>query len=100
MALFQANSEVLQEVAKLFREQADEMSDAFQNFASIAEDVRGNAWIGLGADTFFDQFDSELTPEANRLLQNLEAAAGGIDRVVGTIEDGISRILAAAKSPI
>jgi WXG100 family type VII secretion target len=100
MALFQANSDTLKEVADLFRNQSELMREALQNFTSVAEDMRGYGWIGLGADTFYDQYDTELVPEAEKLIQNLENAAAGVDSIVNTIEDGIQLILAKAKAPI
>jgi WXG100 family type VII secretion target len=99
MTLFQASSEALQEVADLFRTQADSLDEVFQQFASVAEDMRGNSWIGQGADKFFMEFDDELIPEAEKLMQNLDNTAAGIDKIVQTIEDGIQLILSRAKAP-
>jgi WXG100 family type VII secretion target len=99
MTPFQASSEALQEVAELFRTHADSLDAVLQKFTSVAEDIRGQAWIGLGADKFFSEYDDQLVPEAEKLMQNLENTAAGIDSIVKTIEDGIQLILSRAKSP-
>jgi WXG100 family type VII secretion target len=100
MDLFQADSEVLQEVAQMFRQQADALGDALEGFVAVAENMRGNSWIGLGADRFFEEMDSLLVPDAKQTVENLLNSADGIDKVAQTIEDGISRILSVAKAPV
>ena len=100
MDLFQANSEVLQEVAQMFTQQADALRETLQRFTATAEDIRDHAWIGLGANTFFDEFDTVLVPQAEQIITNLESSAEKINKVAQTIEDGISHILAMAKAPV
>jgi WXG100 family type VII secretion target len=100
MDLFQANSEVLQEVAQMFTEQADALREALQQFTTTADDIRDHAWIGLGANTFFDEFDTVLVPQAKQVITNLEKSAEGINKVAQAIEDGIAHILAVAKAPV
>jgi WXG100 family type VII secretion target len=100
MDLFQANSEVLQEVAQMFTQQADALRETLQRFTATAEDIRDHAWIGLGANTFFDEFDTVLVPQAEQIITNLESSAERINKVAQTIEDGISHILAMAKAPV
>ncbi|MCD4686784.1 MAG: WXG100 family type VII secretion target [Anaerolineae bacterium] len=100
MDLFQANSEVLQEVSQLFRQQADALGESLERFMATAENMRGHAWIGLGAEAFFDELDTLLAPEARKIVENLLTSADGVDKVAQTIEDGIARILSVAKSPL
>lgn len=100
MDLFQADSETLQEVAQLFRQQADALGDALEGFVAVAENMRGHSWIGLGADKFFDEMDTLLVPEAKQTVERLMNSADGIDKIAQTIEDGISRILSVARAPV
>jgi WXG100 family type VII secretion target len=100
MDLFQADSDTLQEVAQLFRQQADALGEALESFVAVAENMRGHGWIGLGADKFFDEMDTLMVPEAKKTVDNLLGSADGIDKVAQTIEDGISRILSVAKAPV
>src|SRR5512133_2469697 len=100
MDLFQADSEALQEVVQIFQGEAESLQQAFQNFQSVAENIRGYDWIGLGADTFFDEFDSELVPDANKLVGNLEMVAERINRVSTQLEDGIAHILSVARAQV
>lgn len=100
MDLFQADSETLQEVAQIFQGEAEDLQQAFQNFQAVAENIRGYGWIGLGADTFFDEFDAELVPAANKLVGNLEMVSQRINQVASQIEDGVSHILSVARSSV
>lgn len=100
MDLFQANSEVLQEVSQLFRQQADALNEALESFMATAEDMRGHGWLGLGAEAFYDEFDTLLVPEAKKIMENLQGSAERVDKIAQVIEDGIARILSVAKAPV
>ncbi len=100
MDLFQADSEALQEVVQIFQAEMEYLEQSLQSFQGVAENIRGYGWIGLGAEKFFDEYNSELVPQANKIIQKLEGITNQVAKVARLIETVTDRILSVAKSPI
>ncbi len=67
--------------------QTEEM---LQQVINCVENLRGGGWIGLGANSFYDEMDSLVTPSIKRLAMALDEASNmtkHVGSVFGQAED-------------
>jgi WXG100 family type VII secretion target len=95
--MFQADSEKLEQIAQLFYAQADAVRDMIQLLSAKADVLRGGAWIGLGADTFFDLLDSQVFPNLQKGIDGLETSGDQAKKIAQHIDEGIEYILSKTR---
>ncbi len=100
MPIFQADSDQLHEIARIFQGEADCARQLLRDIESRTEGLRGNGWIGLGANAYMDDWETGIRPALNALVRFLEAQCEETMKVAQQIEQAADDIVATAKSSI
>lgn len=88
--------EELSTISKKFARQASDVQQSIRRLKQQLEGLRSGDWIGVGADKFYREMDSEVMPSMNRLAKALELASSTtrqIIKVLQTAENDAARIL-------
>jgi WXG100 family type VII secretion target len=99
MKIFQANSEQLEQCAQMFRQESDRMTQTLNELKNLAEGIRGVEWIGLGANTFFDVFDTTIEPSFKRIIEFMDAGDQHLTALAKQVDDSFQMILSRARTP-
>lgn len=97
MPMFQADSDQLQKMAQIFYEQADVLKEIMQALSAAADNLRGGAWIGLGATKFFDVFDSSVVPNLQKGIDGMETSGEQANKIAQHVNEGVEFILSKTR---
>lgn len=100
MPIFQVDSDQLHEIARIFEGEADCARQLLQDIDNRTDGLRGYGWIGLGAESYYDEFDNRIRPALNALIRFLEAQSTEASKIAKQIEQAADDIVATAKSSI
>lgn len=78
------NYDQVQGFIKTFGTEGEEIQNLTKATAGKAEALHGDAWIGKGADQFFNEMQSEILPAMNRLGQALATASSIAQKIAET----------------
>jgi len=96
--MFQADSEQLEKMAQIFYEQSDVLREIMQALNAAADSLRGGAWIGLGANKFFDMFDSSIIPNLQKGIDGMETSGEQANKIAQHINEGVEYILSKTRA--
>jgi WXG100 family type VII secretion target len=88
----------LTKFAAVFEREADRLRQVFQQIWRTVEALEGGDWVGLGANAFYREMSSVVSPSMKRMLSALEAAARvtrDIAQIMKDLEDDLARLWAA-----
>jgi WXG100 family type VII secretion target len=94
-ALVRSDKDGLKEIEGTFNQEAQRVEQFTRDIMSKMDKLRGGDWIGEAATKFYQQMDSELIPELNRLRNAMNEAAKTTKDIAATmqeLEDRSSRI--------
>lgn len=94
-ALVRSDKDGLKEIEGTFNNEAQRVEQFTREIMSRMDKLRGGDWIGEAATKFYQQMDSELIPELNRLRNAMYEAAKTTKDIAATmqeLEDRTSRI--------
>lgn len=72
--LIYVDYEALEQIAARFGRQAQEIDQMLQAIRRSKGSLENGGWVGEGADSFFAEMDSDVTPAVERLQQALDEA--------------------------
>lgn len=81
------NGEQLQQIAKKFQLEADEMNNLLSQTKNKVDALHGTGWIGRGADEFYDEMQTLMFPAFQRLVDALTNASGKVNDILKIFED-------------
>ncbi len=70
----QADYEILEEAARLFYRQSDDLDQLRRRMIKCMEALEHNGWWGKGADAFYREMDLHVLPTLRRLIDALGSA--------------------------
>lgn len=82
--LLEADYDILEQVARRFSQQSDEIQQTFQNIRNHMNQLQ-NSWEGRGSQAFFAEMQEEVVPAINRLHQALDDAGTITKKVAETL---------------
>jgi WXG100 family type VII secretion target len=82
----EVNYEQMQSVRNSFEQQSQDIQNMLKKIESQIDHLRGGEWIGQGANSFYDEMDSELLPAVQRLQQALQEGSQVIGQLVETFK--------------
>ncbi|MCB0077178.1 MAG: WXG100 family type VII secretion target [Anaerolineales bacterium] len=74
-AVIQANYEQLEAISQRFEERAQAMGELRRGMAQRVDALRGEGWVGKGADQFVQEMEGEVLPACQRLSEALAEAS-------------------------
>jgi len=80
-AKIQANYDQLAQIAARFSQEANQTQQLFQAVRALVEQLEGGAWIGVGAQAFFQEMHELMYPALNRLGSSLGDAGSATKRI-------------------
>jgi WXG100 family type VII secretion target len=78
----QIDYDQMQNIIKLFRSEQQEILNLLKQTDSKVEGLRGNQWIGKGADQFFNEMKTDVLPAVQKLAEALGAAGEAAQKIV------------------
>ena len=85
------NGEQLQNLAKQFQSEADELNNLLSQTRNKVASLHGSGWIGQGADQFNNEMESLMLPAVQRLVAALHAASNQINAIMKIYDDAQSQ---------
>jgi WXG100 family type VII secretion target len=82
-----AQYEELDQVANRFSAQAQAVASMRQRVRQRMDALEGGGWIGKGADSFYNEMNSEVLPAVERLRSALEEASDVTRRIVSVLHE-------------
>jgi WXG100 family type VII secretion target len=82
-----AQDEELDQVANRFSTQAQAVASMRQKVRQRMDALEGGGWIGKGADSFYNEMNSEVLPAVERLRRALEEASEVTSRIVRMLSE-------------
>src|SRR5512147_354147 len=82
----QVNYDESAKISKDFKDEGEDLTRLHLNTRQRVEDLR-KEWIGEGADSFFNEMETELLPALERASLAMFAAQDVLDQVLKTIHD-------------
>ncbi|PJF21769.1 MAG: hypothetical protein CUN56_09410, partial [Phototrophicales bacterium] len=79
--VIQANYETLDEIARLFNQNAAMIEQTLWRIRDMVEALASDGWWGEGADAFYAEMEDEVLPQVHRLKAALEDSADVTFRV-------------------
>lgn len=76
------NGEQLQNIAKKFQSEADELNNLLSQTRSKVDSLHGSGWIGRGADEFNNEMQSLMLPAFQRLVEALHNASEKVNAIL------------------
>lgn len=67
--------EQLNQIARKFESEKDDLADFLVRFRGRVEDLQYEGWVGTGSDKFFDEMYEEIFPALDRLIHAVNEAA-------------------------
>jgi len=80
-------------IAKMFDTYADNTQEMIQKLDHCKGSLQGGGWKGVGAEKFYDEYDSEVMPKLKLLQQGYETAGAQVKRMSQMFQDAEQRIL-------
>ena len=74
-AIIQANYEQLEAISQRFAERSQAIGELRRGMAQRVEALRGDGWVGKGADQFVQEMEGEVLPACQRLSDALAEAS-------------------------
>jgi len=97
MQLVLVNYEMMKKWQNSFKGQEAATQQSIQKISKVVEQLRGNDWIGEGANKFFSDMDSTFIPAMKR-LQNAMAEGDKVSKEIEKIQhDTESQIMSLFK---
>ena len=78
MAIVGADVEQLHALARQFREKADQLESNVAR--SLSQNVASSPWKGTDAETFRQNWQTDLSPKIQQVVASLRDAADSVDR--------------------
>ncbi|MCU0499921.1 MAG: WXG100 family type VII secretion target [Anaerolineae bacterium] len=75
--------EQMTQIAKLLSKQEEQISQFIQKFQTQVETLR-QGWIGMGAEKFFDEMETDFLPRLKRLSLALDESQRGVNTIIET----------------
>ena len=85
--IIQCDYDELTSLAGQFAQEADQASQMIQQIRNCVDDLQAGGWIGRGADKFYTEMEDLIFPALQRLVQALEEAGSGINKIGGLFSD-------------
>lgn len=85
------NGEQLQNIAKKFQSEADELNNLLSQTRSKVDALHGTGWIGRGADEFNNEMQSLMLPAFQRLVEALNNASERVNAILKIYDDAQSQ---------
>ena len=70
----QADYEVLEEVARVFYRESDNLNEMRRHVINCMEALERDGWWGQGADSFYKEMEVKVLPTLRRLIEALGSA--------------------------
>lgn len=86
----------LKKIQDSFNKEAERVENVTRDLMSKQDTLHGGDWIGQGANQFYQEMDSQVIPNMNRLRNAMAEAArtvGQISKLMQETEERCSRIL-------
>lgn len=108
--IVQINYDEMADIGTIFGNQADIVSELRSDLNRYLQELQAGGWEGRGADAFFSEYESTISPTLDRLVTAFEEAEGLTQQIIDTFmlaeeeaagqvtfeEDGIGRSGGAA----
>lgn len=94
-ALFRAEYDALERIARSFRQQANETQKTQRKLKGGLDTLQGGDWIGAGANAFYREMESDVLPAVARLARAMESSAdttAHIAKISKTAEEEAARL--------
>lgn len=85
--IVQCNYEDMDKIAAKFISESNETQATIQKLKQAVDLLRDGGWIGVGADAFYEEMDSFVFPNLDKLVQALEQAEQKTKQAVQKIHD-------------
>ena len=85
--VIQANYETLDQVARLFDQNAQVIEKTLWKMIDTVEALASDGWWGSGADAFYAEMEDEVLPQVRRLKASLEQSTDYIQRISDVLQD-------------
>lgn len=95
-AKIKADYEQLQDIAKVFGENADMISQTKDSISNQVDTLQGGDWEGVGAKNFYSEMGGMMMPAFTKLIKAMNAAqktANDIAKTMKQAEDDSANML-------
>lgn len=77
----QVSYDELEQVAQQFGSQSENAQQIVQQITSAVDELRNGGWQSAQANNFYSEFDGEVLPALNRLVQALSEAQSATNQI-------------------
>lgn len=98
--IIQADYEELEGIAKRFAQQSEQNEQLFSTVRSHVDQLKNGGWQGRGANSFYEEMESELYPAVRRLVFALNAGKESTQQlslIVREAEEEAAKIFGGSK---
>lgn len=82
----QCNYDQMAQAAQKFSQESDQTRQLMQQVKGTFEQLRGGAWIGVGAQKFFEEMEQLVFPGVERLSNTLKDAGDASKRIADALK--------------
>src|SRR5690606_14932481 len=84
--IIQVSYEALQQTANRFTDHGENAKALLENLRNRTENLRAGAWVGEGADAFYQEMDNLVLPTLVSLHQALFVTAQALSQIMGDFQ--------------
>lgn len=77
----QADYDSLDQIAANFSKESDQTRQLLQTVKGCVDQLRGGAWIGKGAESFYKEMEEVVNPAMQRMMSALSEASSATKRI-------------------
>ncbi len=85
--IIQAKYELLEQIAARFAQEAETEAEMGNRIRQVISSLQQGGWVGIGADAFFDEMDSQVLPTHDRLIQALKESQKVTHQIITAIQE-------------